>query len=99
MKVEYSYLERQFADIEPYIDDVRRLVQSGDFTLPCPSGHIEIKTFAPSSVTRLSWTSSLLQWPQVIVPTLMPHFSQLYNAILPSSSCLNSVQTYLPGND
>jgi len=33
MKVEYSYLERQFADIEPYLDDVRRLVQSGDFTL------------------------------------------------------------------
>ena len=64
--------------------------QSGDFTLPCPSGHLEIKTFVPSSVSRLSWTSSLPQWPQVIVPTLMPHFSQLYNAILPSSSFLNS---------
>lgn len=33
MRVGYSYLERQFADIEPYLDDIRVLVQSGDFTL------------------------------------------------------------------
>ena len=41
MKVEYSYLERQFADIEPYLDDVRRLVQSGDFTLGKPVAEFE----------------------------------------------------------
>ena len=33
MKVEYSYLERQFDDVEPYLDDLRELVKSGDFTL------------------------------------------------------------------
>lgn len=33
MKVPYSYLDRQFADIEGYLDDIRILVQSGDFTL------------------------------------------------------------------
>jgi dTDP-4-amino-4,6-dideoxygalactose transaminase len=33
MNVPYSYLDRQFADIEPYLDDVRRVVRSGDFTL------------------------------------------------------------------
>ncbi len=33
MKINYSYLEEQFADIEPYMDDIRSLVKSGDFTL------------------------------------------------------------------
>jgi dTDP-4-amino-4,6-dideoxygalactose transaminase len=33
MKVPYSYLQRQFADIEPYLDDIRTLVNTGDFTL------------------------------------------------------------------
>jgi dTDP-4-amino-4,6-dideoxygalactose transaminase len=33
MKVRYSYLEQQFADVEPYLDDIRALVKSGDFTL------------------------------------------------------------------
>ena len=33
MKICYSYLEQQFADIEPYLDDIRTLVKTGDFTL------------------------------------------------------------------
>ena len=33
IQVKFSYLEEQFADIESYLDDVRELVQSGDFTL------------------------------------------------------------------
>src|SRR3989338_7387577 len=33
MKVPYSYLDRQFADIDPYLEDIRALVKSGDFTL------------------------------------------------------------------
>ena len=33
MNVPYSYLDEQFAQIDDYLQDVRRLVQSGDFTL------------------------------------------------------------------
>ena len=33
MKVSYSYLDRQFADVDTYLDDIRKLVLSGDFTL------------------------------------------------------------------
>ncbi|MFQ5732234.1 MAG: DegT/DnrJ/EryC1/StrS family aminotransferase [Planctomycetaceae bacterium] len=33
MKVPFSYLDRQFADVDPYLDDIRALVKSGDFTL------------------------------------------------------------------
>ncbi|MCH9769584.1 MAG: DegT/DnrJ/EryC1/StrS family aminotransferase [Gammaproteobacteria bacterium] len=33
MQVPYSYLERQFADIEPYLDDLREFVKTTDFTL------------------------------------------------------------------
>lgn len=33
MNVPYSYLDEQFADIDDYLEDVRKLVQSGDFTL------------------------------------------------------------------
>lgn len=33
MQVKYAYLDEQFADIEEYIADVRRLVKSGEFTL------------------------------------------------------------------
>jgi len=33
MKVPYSYLERQFANVDDYLNDVKALVQSGDFTL------------------------------------------------------------------
>lgn len=33
MKVSYSYLEQQFADVEPYLNDIRALIKTGDFTL------------------------------------------------------------------
>lgn len=33
MNVPYSYLEQQFADIDDYLEDIRQLVRSGDFTL------------------------------------------------------------------
>lgn len=33
MKVNYSYLDEQFADVDAYLADVKALVQSGDFTL------------------------------------------------------------------
>lgn len=33
MRVRYSYLHQQFAESEPYLDDIRGLVESGDFTL------------------------------------------------------------------
>ena len=33
LRVNYSYLEEQFADVEPYLDDIRALVKTGDFTL------------------------------------------------------------------
>jgi dTDP-4-amino-4,6-dideoxygalactose transaminase len=33
MRVPFSYLDRQFADLDPYLADVRRLVESGAFTL------------------------------------------------------------------
>ena len=33
MKISYSYLGQQFADPEPYLNDIKELVKSGDFTL------------------------------------------------------------------
>ena len=33
MRVQYSYLNQQFAEVEAYFDDLRKLVASGEFTL------------------------------------------------------------------
>ena len=33
MKVPFSYLDRQFSDIKDYLEDIKVLVESGDFTL------------------------------------------------------------------
>jgi dTDP-4-amino-4,6-dideoxygalactose transaminase len=33
MKVQYSYLDQQFAEVDAYFDDLRKLVASGEFTL------------------------------------------------------------------
>jgi dTDP-3-amino-2,3,6-trideoxy-4-keto-D-glucose/dTDP-3-amino-3,4,6-trideoxy-alpha-D-glucose/dTDP-2,6-dideoxy-D-kanosamine transaminase len=41
MRVPYSYLDRQFANVDDYLDDVRTLVQSGDFTLGRPLTEFE----------------------------------------------------------
>ena len=41
MRVRYSYLQDQFADVEEYLDDIRDLVRSGDFTLGAPVAEFE----------------------------------------------------------
>lgn len=41
MNVPYSYLDEQFAQIDDYLEDVRKLVQSGDFTLGKPVTEFE----------------------------------------------------------
>jgi len=33
MKIPYSYLDQQFSQIDGYLDDIKKLVKSGDFTL------------------------------------------------------------------
>ena len=43
--VPFSYLDRQFADVESYLSDVAQLVRSGQFTLGEPLGQFE-ETFA-----------------------------------------------------
>lgn len=53
MRVPYSYLDRQFADIEPYLDDIRGLVQTGDFTLGAPVAEFE-RRFAELIGTRFA---------------------------------------------
>ncbi len=54
--------------------------QSGDLTLPWPSGHFEIWTADPSSVVRLSSTSALPHLAQEMF-TDIPHFSHEYVAM------------------
>jgi dTDP-3-amino-2,3,6-trideoxy-4-keto-D-glucose/dTDP-3-amino-3,4,6-trideoxy-alpha-D-glucose/dTDP-2,6-dideoxy-D-kanosamine transaminase len=39
--IPYSYLDRQFADVEPYFEDIRQVVESGDFTLGAPVREFE----------------------------------------------------------
>jgi dTDP-3-amino-2,3,6-trideoxy-4-keto-D-glucose/dTDP-3-amino-3,4,6-trideoxy-alpha-D-glucose/dTDP-2,6-dideoxy-D-kanosamine transaminase len=41
MKVPFSYLDRQFSDVDDYLQDVRTLVKSGDFTLGKPLTEFE----------------------------------------------------------
>jgi aminotransferase EvaB len=41
MRINYSYLDRQFNDVEPYLDDIRELVRTGDFTLGTPVSKFE----------------------------------------------------------
>jgi dTDP-4-amino-4,6-dideoxygalactose transaminase len=41
MRVNFSYLDRQFADVDAYLKDVRELVLSGDFTLGPPLKEFE----------------------------------------------------------
>ena len=43
MKVPFSYLGRQFKDVDAYLKDVRELVLSGDFTLGKPLTEFEGK--------------------------------------------------------
>lgn len=41
MHINYSYLDRQFADVDAYLDDIRKLVRRGDFTLGAPVREFE----------------------------------------------------------
>lgn len=43
IRVPYSYLDRQFANVDDYLQDVRSLVQSGDFTLGQPLTEFETR--------------------------------------------------------
>ncbi len=63
MKVSYSYLDREFADLEPYLEDIRRLAQTGDFTLGAPVREFEGRAIAftglPHAVGMASGTDAL----------------------------------------
>lgn len=41
MRVPFSYLDRQFADLSPYFSEIEKLVKSGDFTLGYPVREFE----------------------------------------------------------
>ncbi len=41
MQVKFSYLDRQFSNIDGHLDDLRSLVRSGDFTLGAAVGEFE----------------------------------------------------------
>lgn len=43
MRVPFSYLDRQFQDIETYLDDLRAFVKTGDFTLGKPLTEFECR--------------------------------------------------------
>ena len=45
MKVKYSYLSRQFAEIDDLLKDIKKFVKTGDFTLGKPLDQFE-KRFA-----------------------------------------------------
>ncbi len=66
----------------------------GDLILPCPSGHFAMSTEAPPSSCSVSCTSSLLHLPQVMVPTLIPHFGQLYIATVGLLSMWNRARRF-----
>ncbi len=50
--------------------------------MPCPPGHFETWTEEPSSLVSVSCANSTPHSPQVMVPTLIPHLSHVYAAIL-----------------
>lgn len=64
MLVKFSYLDRQFADIDAYLDDIKELVKSSDFTLGQPLSEFE-KRFAelcqiPYAIGVASGTDALI---------------------------------------
>jgi dTDP-3-amino-2,3,6-trideoxy-4-keto-D-glucose/dTDP-3-amino-3,4,6-trideoxy-alpha-D-glucose/dTDP-2,6-dideoxy-D-kanosamine transaminase len=64
MRVPFSYLDRQFADVDAYLDEVKALVRSGDFTLGKPVGEFERRFAAmcglPHAVGVGSGTDALI---------------------------------------
>ena len=64
MHVPFSYLDRQFADVEAYLKDIKSLVATGDFTLGAPLQEFE-QRFAelcrmPYAVGVASGTDALM---------------------------------------
>ncbi|HIO77532.1 TPA: DegT/DnrJ/EryC1/StrS family aminotransferase [Candidatus Poribacteria bacterium] len=64
MKVPFSYLDRQFADVDVYLKDLKKFVQTGDFTLGAPLVEFE-REFArycciPHAVGVASGTDALM---------------------------------------
>ena len=53
MRVEFSYLDRQFEDPEPYLDDLRELVRSGDFTLGAALHEFERRLASVAGVSNV----------------------------------------------
>ncbi len=43
IRVPFSYLDRQFADLDPFLEDIRALVKEGDFTLGKALTEFEIR--------------------------------------------------------
>ncbi len=64
VQVKFSYLDRQFADVDSYLEDIRKLVKSGDFTLGSALAEFEGR-FAgicriPNAVGVASGTDALI---------------------------------------
>ena len=64
MKVPFSYLDRQFADLDAYLNDLRQFVPTGDFTLGKPLAEFE-RRFAeycgmPHAIGVASGTDALI---------------------------------------
>lgn len=64
MQVKFSYLDRQFENIDVYFDDLKRLVKTGDFTLGAALGEFE-QRFAeicrmPHAIGVASGTDALI---------------------------------------
>lgn len=64
MRVPFSYLDRQFADLDGYLDDIKNLARSGDFTLGAAVGEFERRFAAlcrmPHAVGVGSGTDALI---------------------------------------
>jgi dTDP-3-amino-2,3,6-trideoxy-4-keto-D-glucose/dTDP-3-amino-3,4,6-trideoxy-alpha-D-glucose/dTDP-2,6-dideoxy-D-kanosamine transaminase len=64
MRVPFSYLDRQFAEIDAYLDDIRALVKTGDFTLGKAltefEGRFEKMSLMPHAVGVGSGTDALI---------------------------------------
>jgi aminotransferase EvaB len=64
IRVPFSYLDRQFADLDAYLADVRALVLSGDFTLGKPVTEFETRFAAlcgmPYAIGVVSGTDALI---------------------------------------
>lgn len=67
LNVKFSYLDRQFADLEAYLNDVRDVVKSGDFTLGQPLREFE-ERFA--SLCRLPYAIGVASGTDALILSL-----------------------------